>query len=208
MGAEGEGAPATRPGRCADGAVARAALGGLVILLAASAGLGLTYNSTPSLPRGVYQIRPLHGAPHRGQVVGFCLSGEAARLALARGYVHPQGLEPVVYGTRCPSGAGVIGKPVAGLPGDTIVVGRAGVAVNGRPLRASRVSDRDRAGRTLPAAWGRRVLGAGEYWLQSEFAPNSYDSRIFGAVRREDILDRRIFLATFPGALAALLVVL
>lgn len=78
----------------------------------ATAGLGMTYNTTPSLPLGVYRIRPLAAEPVRGDVVGFCLAGEPARIALARGYVHTQGLEPLVYGTRCASGAAVIGKMV------------------------------------------------------------------------------------------------
>lgn len=176
----------------------RVAAGGLAGVLLATAGLGLTYNTTPSLPPGVYRIRPLAAEPVRGDVVGFCLAGEPARMALARGYVHPQGLEPLVYGTRCASGAAVIGKPVAGLPGDTIEVTTRGVLVNGRLLHRSRVQRRDRSGRMLPAAsQGKRILRAGEFWLQSEFAQNSFDSRIVGPVPTNSILDRRVFVIGF-----------
>lgn len=176
----------------------RVTLGGLAGVLLATAGLGLTYNTTPSLPPGVYRIRPLAMAPVRGDVVGFCLAGEPARMALARGYVHPQGLEPLVYGTRCASGAALIGKPVAGLPGDTIEVTTRGVLVNGRLLNRSRVQRHDRSGRTLPAAaQGKRILRAGEFWLQSEFAQNSFDSRIVGPVSANSILDRRVFVIGF-----------
>ena len=175
----------------------RVVLAGLAGVLLATAGLGFTYNTTPSLPPGVYRIRPLASEPVRGQVVGFCLAGEAARLGLARGYVHPRGLEPIVYGTHCPSGAGVIGKPVAGVPGDTVEVGTGGVHVNGRLLRRSRAQPRDRAGRVLPAYHGKRVLGTGEFWLQSELAQNSFDSRIFGPVSADNILDRRVFVVGF-----------
>lgn len=175
----------------------RGVLAGLAVVLLATAGLGLTYNTTPSLPLGVYRIRPLTSEPLRGQVVGFCLAEEAARLGLARGYVHPQGLEPIVYGTRCSSGAGIIGKPVAGIPGDTVEASTRGVLVNGRLLRSSRAQPRDRAGRALPSYQGKRILGTGEFWLQSEFAQNSFDSRIFGPVSAESILDRRVFAIGF-----------
>lgn len=176
----------------------RLAAGVLAGVLLASAGLGLTYNTTPSLPPGVYRIRPLAAEPVRGDVVGFCVAGEPARMALARGYVHPQGLEPLVYGKRCASGAAVIGKPVAGLPGDTIEVTTRGVLVNGRLLHRSRVHRHDRSGRMLPAASpGKRILRAGEFWLQSEFAQNSFDSRIVGPVPATSILDRRVFVIGF-----------
>lgn len=176
----------------------RVAAGVLTGVLLATAGLGLTYNTTPSLPPGIYRIRPLAVEPVRGDVVGFCLAGEPARMALARGYVHPQGLEPLVYGTRCASGAAVIGKPVAGLPGDTIEVTTRGVLVNGRLLNRSGVQRHDRSGRVLPAAaQGKRILRAGEFWLQSEFAQNSFDSRIVGPVPENSILDRRVFVIGF-----------
>ena len=176
----------------------RLAAGGLAGVLLATAGLGLTYNTTPSLPPGVYWIRPLDTEPVRGDVVGFCLAGEPARIALARGYVHPQGLEPLVYGKRCASGTAVIGKPVAGLPGDTIEVTTQGVLVNGRLLHRSLVQRHDRSGRMVPAAsQGKRILRAGEFWLQSEFAQNSFDSRVVGPVPANSILDRRVLVIGF-----------
>jgi conjugative transfer signal peptidase TraF len=183
----------------------RMALAGLAGIVVATSVLGLTYNTTPSLPPGVYRIRPLVAQPVRGEVVGFCLDREAARLALTRGYVHPAGLQTALSRTRCRHGAGVLGKPVAGVPGDTIEAHPYGVRINGRLLRRSQIQKTDRAGRALPAAIGRRVLGAGEYWLQSEFAGNSYDSRIFGPVREELILDRRVFMAGYPAVLLVVL---
>lgn len=159
----------------------------------AAAVLGYTYNSTPSLPVGVYRIHPLDRPLRRADVVGFCLDSDAARTALYRGYVHPQGLEPIIYGTRCPDGAAVIGKPIAGIPGDTIDVAVDGVRVNGTLLARSRASTRDRAGRVLPSApHGRTVLRTDEYWVQSQHAQNSYDSRIYGPVSRNQILDLRV----------------
>lgn len=169
--------------------VAVAAFASLLVLVY---GFQLTYNSTDSLPVGIYRVRELRGDPQRGEVVGFCLEGEAARVALARGYVHRQALEPYAYGTRCASGAAPIGKPVAGVPGDTVEVGRDGIWINGLRLANSRPLARDRAGREMPVQRpGHRVLGDGEYWVQSTRSPRSFDSRYYGPVRRSQILDRR-----------------
>jgi conjugative transfer signal peptidase TraF len=175
-------------------------------LLFATNVVGLTYNTTPSLPVGLYRIRTLGELPLHGAVVGFCLEGEAARTGLARGYVHPEGLEPIVYGMRCSAGTGIIGKPVAGVPGDTIDVAPEGVRINGTLLRRSRVPTHDRRGRPLTGTpWGRTILRAGDYWLQSEYAANSYDSRLYGPVRIERILDRRVLILPLgPGGLALL----
>lgn len=183
----------------------RRSLAGFAGLVLATSTLGLTYNTTPSIPTGVYRIRPLDAHPARGEVVGFCLDREAAHLALRRGYVHPAGLQ--LHRTRCRHGTGVLGKPVAGVPGDTVEARPDGVRINGRLLQRSQIPTVDRSGRVLPAATGRRVLRAGEYWLQSEFTGRSYDSRIFGPVREEFILDRRVFMAGYPTLLLAVLIV-
>jgi conjugative transfer signal peptidase TraF len=181
-------------------AMVRIAVAAVALTFVATAGMGLTYNSTESVPVGVYRVRPLRGDPHHGDVVGVCLTRSAASLARERGYVHPQGLEPWVYGARCGTGLAVIGKPIAGVPGDTVYVSRAGVFVNGRPLANGSILLRDRAGRQLPhAEWGVRVLGPGEFWIQSSFTSRSYDSRIYGPVYREQIVDRRVPLLIGNG---------
>lgn len=168
------------------------ALSAVVITVATSV-FGFTYNSTASLPVGVYRIQQLDRSPRRGEVVGFCLDSAAAHIALQRGYVHPPGLEPVIYGTRCPHGAAVVGKPIAGVPGDTVDVGADGVRINGTLLARSRAATRDRAGRVLQSARrGRTILRTGEYWVQSQYARNSYDSRIYGPVSVNRILDLRV----------------
>lgn len=167
------------------------------LAFAVSAGAGVTYNSSGSVPVGLYRVRPLRGDPGRGDVVGVCLTGTAATLARERGYVHAEGLELWVYGVRCQNGLAVIGKPIAGVPGDTVVVGVVGVRINGEQIPNSAVLSRDGQGRRLPhAPWGKRVLGPGEFWLQSPYSTRSFDSRIFGPVGREQIVDRRVPLLT------------
>jgi conjugative transfer signal peptidase TraF len=166
-------------------------------LLVASAGFGITYNSTPSIPVGLYRIRPLEGEPARGDIVGVCLEGEITRLALERGYVHPRGLEHLIYRTWCDAGVAVIGKPVAGVPGDTVEIGGDGVRVNGQLLPCGAAPSHDRHGRSIPRVpSGRFVLGAEEYWLQSALMAHSLDSRVIGVVTLGQIRDRRTPLPT------------
>jgi len=50
----------------------------------------------------------------------------------------------------------------------------------------------ERQASSRPAA--RRILRAGEFWLQSEIAQNSFDSRIVGPVSAKSILDWRVFV--------------
>lgn len=194
MASEAGGAP-TRCG-AGIGLVPRLSVVTAASLLVCVYGFRLTYNTTDSLPVGIYRVRELRGAPQRGEIVGFCLEGETARLAVNRGYVHRQGLEPYVYGVRCASAAAVIGKSVAGVPGDTVEIRNDGVWINGLHLANSRPLARDRAGREMPVQRpGRRVLGNGEYWVQSTRSARSFDSRYYGPVRRAQIRDRRVPLA-------------
>ena len=79
----------------------------LVLLLCWCAGLRV--NLTPSLPQGVYIVRP--GTPGKGDLVTFCLEGKFADLARERGYL--------VAGS-CPSGLRPLLKRITGLPGDAI----------------------------------------------------------------------------------------
>lgn len=175
----------------------RFAAGSFLALLAATAGLRLTYNTSASLPRGIYRIQPLERPPRRGEAVGVCLTRGAARLALARGYVHPEGLEPYIYGVRCGARIAVIGKTVAGVPGDVVEVSPAGVRVNGVRVPHGTITPRDHRGRPVPhAVFGRRTLGEGEYWVQSPYAAASFDSRVFGTVGREQIVDLRVPVIT------------
>jgi conjugative transfer signal peptidase TraF len=171
----------------------RIAAASVALLISATCGFRLTYNTTASLPIGIYRIGELAGDPRRGDFVGVCLEGETARLALARGYVHRQALEPYLYHVSCPSGTAIIGKPVAGVPGDTVEVDGQGVRINGEVLQGGAVAARDRRGRPMPnPRWGRRILGPDEYWVQSTYSRKSFDSRYFGPVERRQILDRRV----------------
>ena len=130
----------------------------------------LRINWTPSEPRGIYKVKPVSEGINRYDLIEFCYSG-------------PKGL----YMTRgvCPNNTAPFLKQVVGLPGDIVVVGDAGVMVNGhmlpdsRPLRYS-VADPSYA---LPVLRGRFLLKDGQFWVYGSGMPaRSFDSRYFGPV--------------------------
>jgi type IV secretory pathway protease TraF len=102
-------------------------------------------------------------------------------------------------------GAAALGKVVLAGGGDVVAVGEAGLAVNGRPVAASRALRCDSAGRPLaPHAPGRFQVAAGEVWLFAPYHPRSYDSRYFGPVAAAAVRGWLVPLAIadddrFPG---------
>lgn len=156
--------------------VARVALSAAAVAVALTAAAwagGVRFNSTPSIPRGLYLASAFDPATaERGDLVVACPSAEAAEAMgrhLARG--------------PCPGGVVELGKPLAGLPGDTVVVDSASVRVGGVPLPSSAPLFRDRSGHPIRPRLGPHVLGAGEYWLHAGRVPTSVDSRYLGPVR-------------------------
>ena len=143
---------------------------------------GLYYNTTGSLPLGIYQRSGRAAEAVRGDIVLTCVPAAVGRLALQRGYLAPG---------DCPGGTVPIGKPIAAVAGDTILHLPQEVRVNGRPLPNSRTQLRDTRGAPLPtAAWGAHVLTAGEVWLESSYHWRSFDSRYFGPVSRSALRAR------------------
>lgn len=151
----------------------------IVAAMASAAALaswaGVRINWTPSEPVGVYQVQPASVGIDRGDLIEFCYAGEPNKY--------------IAHGV-CPNGSAPFFKETVGVPGDLVVVGDAGVMINGvmlpdsRPLRYS-VADPSMA---LPVLRGRFVLSKDEYWSYGSGMPSrSYDSRYFGAVKLADI---------------------
>ena len=145
-------------------------LSAMGIAISAMYAANLRINWTPSEPRGIYQVKPISAGINRGDLIEFCYGG-------AKGPYMTRGV--------CPNNTAPFLKQVVGVPGDLVVVGDAGVMVNGRLLPESRplrysVSDPDYA---LPVLRGRFLLGPGQYWTYGSGMPSrSFDSRYFGAV--------------------------
>src|SRR5688500_8031342 len=88
-------------------------------------------------------------------------------------------------------GSAPIGKRVAARHGDTVDVTAAGIAVNGRPIPNTRTLRTDSDGRSLPhLTHGRYLVSTDEVWLLSTHSTRSFDSRYFGPVRSDLIVNR------------------
>jgi conjugative transfer signal peptidase TraF len=139
------------------------------------------FNSSASLPRGLYLEVPrgwLGRPPARGDLVLACAPAAGGELARRRGYL---GDGPCAAGAA--GGAAALGKLALAAAGDEVDFGAAGLAVNGRPVAASRPLPSDTAGRPLPHhPYGRFRIAPGELWLFAPWHPRSYDSRYFGPI--------------------------
>jgi conjugative transfer signal peptidase TraF len=143
--------------------------------LAGADAAGLRFNSTPSMPIGLWRVAATEGPLQRGDNVIVCPPDTAAvRTGTRRGYIQP-GL--------CPGGYEPLVKPVAAVVGDVVTVSVAGVAVNGQQVTNTAQLAQDSAGRVLrPFPAGAYAVAAGEVWLLSGHDPRSFDSRYFGPV--------------------------
>lgn len=138
--------------------------------------LGYRFNTSESVPRGIYSFRS--GPLERGTFVAVCLPPALSRAGIDRGYLEPG---------ACFGGARPVLKRVLGLPGDQVTVDET-VAINGVEVPDSRRASLDRRGRWLdriPA--GEYTLDVGELWLGS-LHPEGWDSRYWGPIRQESTL--------------------
>lgn len=142
---------------------------------------GIRVNATASMPRGLWQVRPVEAPLRRGEFVTVCLPDTALiREAAARGYL-PAGI--------CAGGYEPLVKPVAAVTGDRVTVTLRGVAVDGQPVAHTAQLMRDGAGRplrTVPV--GAYPVMPGQVWLLSGHDPRSFDSRYFGPVPEANVL--------------------
>jgi conjugative transfer signal peptidase TraF len=164
-------------------------LGALMTIGAAHGVAGLRVNLTPSIPRGVYWYVP--GSVHRGDLVQACLPLPLAVYAKAR-HMLGEG--------SCPAQSEPIVKVLAAVRGDTVVLRRGEIRINGTawPMSASRLMD----------AHGRRVdfrLIPGVYVVSATSAfllglhPRSWDSRYFGSLPMSAVSGRWYPLVTERG---------
>jgi signal peptidase I len=121
------------------------------------------------------------------------------RVAVIRfeGPIEPDRGDLVAY-TRTARAADRCGSPgvsvhrIIGLPGETVVERRGRVVLEGRPLREPYVA-RGRRG----ALSGRWDVEPGGYFLLGDNRIESCDSRVFGAIR-EDNLIGEVFATYWP----------
>jgi conjugative transfer signal peptidase TraF len=127
------------------------------------------FNDSASMPEGLWLRTGLD--PAKGRAVAFTVP------VLGRAYAARRTRRPAAF---------TILKAVAAVPGDIVCNQGGSFRVNGRFLGVAQV--KDGSGIVLPQWWGCRPLRAGEYFVFSARIPNSFDSRYFGPVSRDQIL--------------------
>jgi conjugative transfer signal peptidase TraF len=143
--------------------------------------VGLRINSTPSMPRGLWQVVANDTPLRRGEIVTVCPPDtKLIRLGAARGYI---------LAGRCPGGYEPLVKPIAATTDDQVAVSAAGVTVNGLPVQGTAQLAHDSAGRPLPPfPAGTYRVPPGQVWLLSGHDARSFDSRYFGPVPDANVL--------------------
>ena len=150
----------------------------LLGLFQLSGSLGLRFNTSPSLPVGLYVTT----ADARSRLVEFCPPEPYARLAIVRGYRDAG---------NCSDGAAPLLKPVVAEVGDIVEVVPTGLVVNGHSIQNTAAIRTDTKGRPLnPWPSGRYEVKAGTIWVVSSYHSRSFDSRYFGPIATWTIRDR------------------
>jgi conjugative transfer signal peptidase TraF len=138
--------------------------------------LGLRFNTSPSLPIGIYIV-----TPEETNLVEFCPAEPSASFAIARGYRSPG---------NCQDGGTPLMKPVVARAGDQVELTEHGITVNETFLLNSAPRASDSAHRPL-VHWpfGIFSVASGRLWVASTYNPRSYDSRYFGPVPVSSVRD-------------------
>lgn len=143
--------------------------------------LHLRFNTTPSLPIGIYRAIPPTEI-RTGDLVAICLPYAQARLLRERQYLNDG---------NCPGRTEPLAKPVAAVAGDLVTHTQSAVTVNGQTLPNSVTRTNDHIGRRLPNPdTGTFRLSPDEIWLHSPYHPRSLDSRYLGRIKASDVREK------------------
>jgi conjugative transfer signal peptidase TraF len=149
---------------------------GLIVFVILFGMLGLRFNSSASMPIGIYRTT----ADPTALTVAFCPGPEASSMSITRDY-RPAG--------SCPDGAAPLLKTIIAKQGDEVDAGPAGLIVNHHLLPHTKPLSRDSAGRPLTAwPFGHYIVPAGRVWVASTLNDRSYDSRYYGPIQTSQIL--------------------
>lgn len=95
---------------------------------------------------------------------------------------------PPLARVRC-GAQGTFVKRVVGLPGEKIGERSGAIVLNGRPLKERYVAGKHRDSQT----YAPRLVPADGYFVLGDNRAQSCDSRIFGAVPKDDVIGRVVF---------------
>jgi conjugative transfer signal peptidase TraF len=145
----------------------------------------LIWNASPSVPTGLYWLRP--GSDLRvGDLVVVAAPAALADFLAKRGYL--------------PTGVPLL-KHVAALPGQ--VVCRTGLTITIDDVVAGQALHSDRLGRVLPVWRGCQRVQHGDIFLMNVSVPNSLDGRYFGPTSQQSISGRALPIWLADAAVAA-----
>lgn len=130
----------------------------------------IVINTSPSVRPGLY-VRS-SASPRVGAIVDFRIP------PMAREYVRAR--------TGNAGEDWYILKPVAAGPGDRVDTTGDWLVINGRRIAPMPPPDNGNRLR-LPIWRSRRALGSDEFFVFSDRIPNSFDSRCYGRIRRDQI---------------------
>jgi conjugative transfer signal peptidase TraF len=138
----------------------------------------LIWNASPSLPLGLYRVRPVD-CLEMYDLVLIDAPGPLEAFMEERGYLPPD--TPLL-------------KHVAGLPGQTVCRIDRAITVDGFPMGAA--LETDRLDRPMPAWEGCHRIGADEVFLMNRDVDDSLDGRYFGPIRSSSVLGSAVPLWT------------
>jgi conjugative transfer signal peptidase TraF len=130
----------------------------------------LVINTSPSVASGLYLRSAM--APAVGQIIDFQIPQSA------RNYIETR--------TGHNGEDWYILKPIVAGPGDRVDTTGKWLVINGREI-APMPPANDTSGRPLPIWRDSRLLGPNEFFVFSNRIPNSFDSRCYGPIRRQQI---------------------
>jgi conjugative transfer signal peptidase TraF len=143
---------------------------------------GLTLNTTPSYPRGLWRrVEVAHPPVIRGRMALACPPRSAAfDEAVRRGYMGRRG--------SCPNDYRPIMKRIMAVAGDVVDFdgARGAMRVNGQEIPNSARQFRDAAGRPM-TPWVGGIIPPGQALMVSDYDPYSFDGRYYGPLPEASI---------------------
>jgi conjugative transfer signal peptidase TraF len=135
-------------------------------------------NTTPSYPVGIYK-KIFNKEPQVGDLTLFCPpDNEATAIAYKRKYISAG---------MCPGNYGYLIKKILAAKKDRVRFTDEGIFINGQYLINSQPRLMDQAGRELSWFRGAYVLGENQVVMLSDHNPDSWDSRYFGILNKQQI---------------------
>lgn len=138
--------------------------------------IGLEINVTPSMKKGLY-VRT-YGILSKGNIISFCLGEPYKTLGLKNLYLEA--------GRKC-GGANPLIKIVIAVPGDNVTLSDQYIEVN-KTRYAYKTQYIDSIGRKLNVYPRGHYPHTNGYWVIGTNANNSWDSRYWGAITKDQIL--------------------